>query len=189
MQAEQWFQQAEVAPLIEERTDHYLVLRELAFISIKLRGGRFEVKRRDADFGPAVFGSRVNGRLALWRKWGFAVTGEGATSPPDHHWATVDKERHLRKYSVGSAGVLSAVDPKTFPEQGCTIELTRLKVRGAEWWSVGFEAFGPDEAQLQGTLKCVAALAFDLGDHPEFRREDSFDYPEWLSIQQPACSA
>jgi hypothetical protein len=112
-------------------------------VGIKLREGKLEVKRRDIDFGFAPLGSRVTGRLALWRKWSFTVAGSDRTGAPDDDWISIEKKRRLRKYAINGITGLTAADPDTFPEHGCSVELTEMKVRNVEWWSVGLEAFGP----------------------------------------------
>jgi hypothetical protein len=42
-----------------------------------------------------------------------------------------------------------------------------LKVLDADWWSFGFEAFGPDENRLRETLEQVAMSCLDDLDHPD----------------------
>jgi len=81
-EAQHWFQRWELAPRTERRTDSYLLLPGITSVGVKLRDGKFEVKRRDADFGLTPLGSRATGRLAFWRKWSFTITGSsGATTP------------------------------------------------------------------------------------------------------------
>jgi hypothetical protein len=176
-----WIQRWELGPSEpEKREDHYLRFPDIASIGVKLREGKFEVKRRDLDLGLVALGSRVTGRLSLWRKWGFKIVDDGSNKAPDGHWITTEKKRFLRKYSKEQSGLLP-VDPKSFPARGCTVELTALRVRGAEWWSVGFEAFGPDESELRNTLTLAAEKCFNTGIYPALDRKDSFDYPEWLA--------
>lgn len=180
-EALEWINRWELAPATsEDREDHYLRLPDTVSIGVKLREGKFEVKRRDIDLGVITFGPRVTGRLALWRKWSFKVADDGGNRAPDGHWVTVGKERFLRKYSKETSGLI-AVSPKGFPARGCTVELTHLHVRGTEWWSVGFEAFSPDEGELRDTLTLAAEKCFQSEDHPTLDAEDSFDYPEWLA--------
>jgi hypothetical protein len=180
-EALEWIQQWELGPRKpEERQDHYLRFPATS-IGVKLRDGKFEVKRRDVDLGITPLGSRAIGRLALWRKWSFKVVDDGGNKAPDGDWITVEKERYLRKYVIEEAG-LKAVAPLSFSNaRGCTVELTRLQVRGGKWWSVGFEAFGPDQNQLRDTLQLVATNCFNPGNHPALSGEESFDYPEWLA--------
>ena len=183
-----WFEQGMlVAADRKIRTDHYLFLPGMASIGVKLREGKFEVKRRDADLGLAPIGSRAIGRLGLWRKWSFTIADRGGEKAPDNHWCSIEKTRLLRKYILDENGGFTSVDPaKTFSAFGCTVELTTLKVLDADWWSFGFEAFGPDENRLRETLEQVAVSCFDDLDHPDLSAENSFDYPEWIaSMSQP----
>lgn len=135
------------------RTDHYLFLPGTASIGVKLREGKFEVKRRDADFGIAPIGSGATGRLGLWRKWSFTIADKGSEKAPDGDWFSIEKKRLLRKYILENGGFRSVDPGEVFTEFGCTVELTTLKVRGVDWWSFGFEAFGPDENRLRETLE------------------------------------
>jgi hypothetical protein len=180
-EAQWWFERSGPVTNAQPRTDSYLRLPGVTSIGIKLREGRFEVKRREIDFGLALLGSRVTGRLGLWRKWSFTVSVTDPTEVPDDGWINIAKERRLRKYAIDDVTGLTAVDPDSFPERGCSVELTEMNVRDVEWWSVGFEAFGPDEARLRSTLELVATTCLDSQDHPALHAENSFDYPEWLA--------
>jgi hypothetical protein len=179
-----WIHRWELGPgKPEKRKDHYLSLPGTKDIGIKVRDDKFEVKRRDLlDLGFVSFGVRALGRPAVWRKWSFKVPDDESNKAPDSYWITVEKERHLRKYRLDDADLkANAVDPGSFPARGCTVELTQLEVRGVKWWSVGFEAFDPDESQLRNTLNTVVQHCFHSEDYPTLNGEDSFDYPEWLA--------
>jgi hypothetical protein len=180
-EAQQWFERTGPVTKAIPRTDIYLCLPGMTSIGIKLREAKFEVKRRDVDFGLVPLGSRVTGRLGLWRKWSFTVAGTERTEAPDDGWISVEKRRRLRKYAIDEIAGLTAVDPDSFPERGCSIELTEIRVRDVEWWSVGFEAFGQDEARLRSTLEVIASTCLESQDHPALHAENSLDYPEWLA--------
>jgi hypothetical protein len=181
----QWFQRGAPAPSLKPapRTDRYLLVPGVTGLGVKLREGRFEVKRRDADFGLTALASRTTGRLAVWRKWSFQVSSDVVTV--DEDWISISKERYLRKFTVQGSASIAEVDPSTYPECGCSVELTRLRAghddREADWWSVGLEALGPDPSQLRTELRVVAAHFFEREDCPSLRVEDSLDYPEWLT--------
>jgi hypothetical protein len=176
-----WFERRGSVTKAKPRIDSYLYQPGITSIGIKLREGRVEVKRRDIDFGLVPLGFRVTGRLGLWRKWSFTVVGTERTEAADDGWVSVEKERRLRKYAINDINGLTAVDPDSFPERGCSVELVELNVRDVEWWSVGFESFGPDEALLRSTLEMVATTCLESQDHPALHAENSFDYPEWLA--------
>ena len=181
VKALEWIERWELPPTTpDEREDHYLSLPDTAVIGVKLRERKLEVKRLDIDLGLVALGSRVVGRLALWRKWSFKVAEGDGDKAPDREWITVGKKRYLCKYSRSVSG-LTPVDPKSFPIRGCTLELTSLKIKGAEWWTVGFEAFGPDEDELRNTLVLVGERCFSPGGHPSLDVANSCDYPEWLA--------
>jgi hypothetical protein len=183
-----WFVQGMIVAADPKiRTDHYLFLPGVASIGMKLREGKFEVKRRDADFGLVPIGSRATGRLALWRKWSFTIAGKDGEEAPDGHWFSIEKKRLLRKYILKNGGFTSVDPATTFSEFGCTVELTTLKIRHVDWWSFGFEAFGPDENRLRETLEQVTTSCVDGLDDPGLSADNSFDYPEWIgSLNQLA---
>jgi hypothetical protein len=69
------------------------------------------------------------------------------------------------------------------PEMGCNVELTRVTVAGAVWWTLGFESFGMLPT-VENTLRAVATLL-------AARRLRGFvpglqaSYPAWL-VQLPS---
>src|SRR5579862_9351235 len=177
-----WFEQGMLVEADKKtRTDHYLFLPRIASVGVKLREGKLEVKRRVADFGIAPISSRATGRLGFWRKWSFTISDEGGEKAPDRHWLSIEKRRLLRKYVLDDSGFRSVNPGGIFEDFGCTVELTRLKVRDVDWWSFGFEAFGPDENRLRETLEQVATNCLDGLDHPSLSGENSYDYPEWIA--------
>jgi hypothetical protein len=66
-------------------------------------------------------------------------------------------------------------------ERGCGWEIAKVKVTGVEeaWWSLGFEAFGP-ESGLRDTLFPVAEYILSAGEAPSLGLDDSSGYPRWL---------
>jgi hypothetical protein len=153
----------------------------MASISVKLREDKFEVKRREADFGIAPIGSVGTGRLGFWRKWSFTVADKSGEKAPDGYWISIEKKRLLRKYILRDSGFVSVDPAKIFSADGCTVELTTLKVRDVAWWSFGLEAFGPEESRLRNTLEQVATRCLSDLNHSGLNRENSFDYPEWIA--------
>ena len=72
--------------------------------------------------------------------------------------------------------------PGLAAEPGCAVELTEVRTRGQEWWSLGFEATGPPEL-LRSELEATAALVFAeaLPGGLELGRDESRSYAQWLS--------
>jgi hypothetical protein len=178
-----WFRRSE--PALEEeppRVDHYLRRVGTDGLSVKLREGRVEVKQRQSECGIVRFHPRVAGRVGLWRKWSFGlIETRGQPLPAEAvaaHWIAVEKRRTLRRYRLDGERVMAVV-PTELPDQGCDLELTRVRVGGADWWSVGLEAHGR-ESGLKDTLLLVARHLMARTEPPSLVVEDSYGYPSWL---------
>ena len=71
------------------------------------------------------------------------------------------------------------------PGQGgelrCEVELTEVRSRGQDWWTLGFEATGPADL-LRSALESTAALVFAqaLPGGMEPGPDESRSYAEWL---------
>lgn len=183
-----WFDEAPHAPAAR-RTDRYLLLPEQDALGLKLREGRFEAKRRQHRLGVRQFSAQAWGRVEHWRKWSFSLeagpVGELAT--PDEAWLSVDKTRRLRTYGLDAEGrpvVRAPSDPE--PERGCGLELTEVEAADARWWSLGFEAFGP-ESTLGETFDAVVARVFSNPPPTALPVGSSFGYPCWF-LRLPAPS-
>ena len=179
-----WFRQvegdAEEQPC---RVDHYLRLETTEALGIKLREGRIEIKQRRHRLGLVRFHEPVAGQIEAWRKWSFALTGAvaslGGSLAPASAWIAVEKERTLLLYQVGSGERIVPLPAGSYEPYGCGLELTRIRARGAAWWSLGFEAFG-QEANLQQSLVAVARHLLASGTVPRLEAAASCGYPRWL---------
>jgi hypothetical protein len=164
------------------REDVYLVDPAQAELGIKQRGHgqTLEVKGLVGTLAPIVSGPFA-GRVELWCKW-----PSGALSLASLPQVATAKTRWLRKFAAGESGVREveldeAEEPKygePRPAIGCNVELTRVVVRGTEWWTLGFEAFGP----LHTVEKTLRRTADRLAEGaPQLRGGTPASYPEWLS--------
>ena len=66
-------------------------------------------------------------------------------------------------------------------EPRCEVELTEVRTRGQDWWTLGFEATGPADllrSALEATAALVFAQALPGGMHPG--PDESRSYAEWL---------
>jgi hypothetical protein len=64
----------------------------------------------------------------------------------------------------------------------CAVELTEIRTRGQDWWTLGFETTGPADllrSELQATAALVFAHALPGGAEPGPGQSRS--YAEWLS--------
>jgi hypothetical protein len=182
----EWFHSGTSRPEEQPpRVDYYLCLKKIDGLGIKLREGRMEVKRRQRQHGILHFHERAAGLVEHWRKWGFGLsTGGGELAHsllPTSCWLGVQKERQLRKYRVTGDDRLVPVPIGEYPERGCSVELSTLRVEGQDWWSLCFEAFG-DESLLRQALLLVVeqVLARERVPFP-LDAKASYGYPGWLA--------
>jgi hypothetical protein len=156
-------------PEVESREDAYLLSPDVGALSVKVRGGRaLEVKVFRGS--PAILDlpGRARGRMQYWQKWSFPFRplSQGGTAPDG--WRRVGKQRRTSRFAL-TAGAR------------CAAEVTELRMRHRDWWSLGLEAAGPAE-RLRAALEATAALVFTqaLPGGVELRLEDSLSYAEWL---------
>jgi hypothetical protein len=177
----EWFAAAPEAAAPPPRVDHYLRLPDDDSLGIKLREGRVEVKQRQGEKETAAFHARVTGAVAHWRKWSFplveGVSGLAEIAETPRAWLAVQKARRLRSYALDAAGEITAVSPQDPPPQGCDWELTAVRLNGRPWWTVGFEAYGPDPAAI---LHRVVAHLLAAYPPPPLTLDQSWSYPAWL---------
>ena len=171
----------------KERTDEYLRFPDCDTVGVKQRQGKLEVKALVASGRPfALASAGVTGRMDQWVKWSFAsslhaqLEAELEQAGP---WAKVVKDRFLQKYSFGS-GRLLGVLPDSRPADGCNIELTRLSVKADawDWFTLGFEAFGPSGRVIAILDQAVEQFFAAHGPAPvPLTSRDSRSYPAWLA--------
>lgn len=164
-----WFKQDELGGQLqssEEREDVYLYTPGCEHLGIKLRQGRLEVKWRQAELGIVRFGERVEGKLEKWGKWLCEDPSQESFKPENvtgqKSWVSVEKVRSQRLYD------------------SCAIELTQLRLKGNDWWSLGFETFGADASKMD-QLQTTASLVFQTYSDSQLQAQDSYAYPKWLN--------
>jgi hypothetical protein len=175
-----WFKRFPAA--VESREDIYLVDPQLRGMSVKLRHGRaLDVKVYDGTPGILEVASRARGRLESWDKWSFPCDPVSRGSADSPSWRPVHKS--IRRVSVARGRCWPGVSDggAEGEEPRCKVELTEVRVPGQAWWTVGFEATGPENL-LRGELEATAALVFTdaLPGGAELGTEDSQSYAQWL---------
>ncbi len=161
------------------RVDHYLPLFDTDALGIKLREGRVEVKQRRRSFGEAHLHEQVSGQMEHWRKWSFALAPEQGAETES--WTAVHKERWLRRYYPLDDGRLQVLPVSIYPERACDLEITNVRARGQAWWTLCFEAFGPEPA-LKALLVQVSGQILKSQPPPvPLTVEASYSYPRWLA--------
>ena len=174
-----WF--ARFPATAESRVDAYLLDPPLPGLSVKIRGGgALEVKAYRGSPGILEVPGRARGRMEAWLKWSFPVSplGPGAGGPPG--WRRVGKRRRISRLPLAS-GQIAARAPGPGGEPRCEVELTEVRTRGRDWWTLGFEATGQADL-LRSELQATAALVFaqPLPGGVEPGPGESRSYAEWL---------
>jgi hypothetical protein len=174
---------------MESREDAYLLDPQLLGVSVKIRGsGALEVKAYRGSPGILEVAGRARGRMESWQKWSFPVSPLSPGSGEAAGWRAVGKRRRIIRFSLAS-GRMVVRAPGLGQEPGCEVELTEVRTRGQDWWSLGFEATGP-ASLLRSELEATAAHVFarplpgGLAPGPDQSRS----YAEWLSQRSGADS-
>ena len=165
----------------EAREDTYLLDPHLPGLSVKVRGGgALEVKAYRGSAGSLEVAGRARGRLESWQKWSFPCLPLRHDSGGPPGWQPVRKRRRISRFTLASSPVVSPAEGLG-GERRCDVELTEVRARGREWWTLGFEAIGP-AALLRGALEAAASLVFAraLPGGVEPGPGDSRSYAEWL---------
>ncbi len=165
----------------QSREDAYLVDPQLHGLSVKVRGGlALEVKVYRGSPGILDLAGRARGRMESWQKWSFPVNSPGQASGDLPGWRPVRKRRRICRFSLASGPV--ANDGAGLGQQPrCAVELTEVSTSGQDWWTLGFEATGPEDA-LSHVLQATAARVFAqaMPGSMEPGPDASRSYMEWL---------
>ncbi len=173
----------------ESREDTYLLDPRWHGLSVKVRGGEaLEVKVYRGSPGILEVADRARGRLESWQKWSFPVSPFRRDGGDLAGWRPVRKRRRISRFPPTSGPVVARA-PGLGGEPGCTVELTEVRTRGQDWWTLGFEATGPADL-LRGELQATAALVFAqaLPGSVEPSPDESGSYAEWLG-QSPVADS
>jgi hypothetical protein len=174
---------------VESREDRYLLDPQLRGLSVKVRGGgALEVKVYRGSPGILEVPGRARGRLESWQKWSFPCGPLSLDNVDPAGWRPVSKRRRISRFALAS-GRIVARPQGLGGEPGCEVELTAVRTRGQDWWTLGFEATGPADL-LRGELEATAALVFAqvLPGGVAPGPDDSRSYAGWLSRRPGADS-
>jgi hypothetical protein len=173
----------------ESREDTYLLDPRLPGVSVKIRGGgALEVKVYRASPGILELAERARGRMESWQKWSFPVSPLSPGCGEPAGWQPVSKRRRVSRFSLASGRIVVRA-PGLGQGPGCEVELTEVRSRGRDWWTLGFEATGP-ASLLRSALEATAAHVFarPLPGGLEPGPDQSRSYAEWLSQRSGADS-
>ena len=182
-----WF--ARFPARVESREDTYLLDPQLRGLSVKIRGGgALEVKAYRGSPGILEVTGRARGRMESWQKWSFPFTPPSRDSSDPAGWRPVRKKRRISRFSLAN-GRIGTRSPGLVREPRCEVELTEVRTRGQDWWTLGFEATGSDHL-LRSELEATAALVFaqPLPGGMEPGPDESRSYAQWLGQQLGARS-
>ena len=165
----------------EAREDTYLLDPHLPGLSVKVRGGgALEVKVYRGSPGILEVAGRARGRIQSWQKWSFPFSPLSQDSGDPAGWRPVSKRRRISRFSLASGPVVARV-AGLGDEPRCEVELTEVRTRGQNWWTLGLETTGPADL-LRSELQATAALLFDQalpgGAQPGL--DQSRSYAQWL---------
>jgi hypothetical protein len=159
---------------------------------VKIRGGRaLEVKAYRGSLGMLEVAGRARGRMESWQKWSFPFRPLSPPTPGNAGpagWRPVRKRRRISRFSSASGQIVTG-GPGLSAAPGCTVELTEVRTRGQDWWTLGFEATGPADllrSELQATAALVFGQALPGGVQPG--PDDSQSYAQWLGQRPDAGS-
>ena len=165
----------------QSREDTYLVDPQLRGLSVKVRGGvALEVKVYCGSPGILNLAGHAHGRMESWQKWTFPVSPLGQDSGDLPGWRLVRKRRRISRFSLASRPIaIQATGLGQEPQ--CAVELTEIVTPGQDWWTLGFEATGPEDA-LPSVLETTAALVFAqaMPGSVQPGPDESGSYIDWL---------
>ena len=169
----EWFETGGRVRNEAERTDQYLVLPGCATTSVKLRGGRFEVKAQTEPPVPVHLPNACSGLRDAWVKWSSARIDidnlRDQIATPEDEWISVSKSRRLRLISLEATEPVEVAPDHGWLSGGCQVELTVVRAwtrpqdrsRALPWWSLSFEAFGSEEAMRDGLDRVARNIVKD----------------------------
>ena len=168
----------------ESREDAYLVDPQLRGLSVKVRGGgALEVKVYRGSRGILQVPGRAQGTSASLAEVVLSLRPARPGQRGSRQLAAKTSTRKRRRNSRFSrvSGQAAARAPVPGGEPWCEVELTEVRTRGQDWWTLGFEATGPADL-LHGELQAAAALVFaqPLPASVEPGPDHSRSYAEWL---------
>jgi hypothetical protein len=175
---EKWFRQ-NGKKFKNEWSEHdcYLSLEGSQSLSLKIREKRVEIKQR-THHESFTFGNTHQGYLEHWIKWEKPLHDKSdAAHIFQERLIEVKKERLLLFFSVQNNAVKFS---KAKPEEGCQIELSKVKLLNKAFTSLAFEAFGSAQ-NLKRYLMATSAFAFSSFEISALPLRESMNYPMMIS--------
>ncbi len=181
-----WFEQIpSEEEIIEQpiRVDKYLWTKPQEGVGVKVREGRVEVKQRTGEPRTVQMGEQVCGVIELWEKRQ-VVDADLDELAEVGKWVPVEKKRRLRHFYGKGAAIAKQFLAKHRPEAvlppDCHLEITAVRLAGAAWWTLGFEAEGT-EVVVEEKLLPIVEKVFETAPPMALDVSASFGYPQWLA--------
>ncbi len=163
------------------RSDFYLKMTEESNLGIKIREGRFEIKRLTSNLG--ILSSKgAEGIADTWRKWSLKADDKeeiDIIAEDTGQWIEIEKKRMMQKFRTDESGRLIPQVVSFLPSSGIGVELSRVFFRSQKYWTFGMEAFGM-ENEIFDLLKRCFNHCFSKKPPTALTLDHSFSYPEWL---------
>ncbi|MGA8855351.1 MAG: hypothetical protein WB492_14350 [Christiangramia sp.] len=164
----------------EPRTDYYLPLKDQEDLGIKLREGNIEIKQRMSRSEKEKLVKRVKGYFEHYIKWSFTSTEEDIliqeiNEEEKYKWLAVRKERIGYKLKENQNGSIIRIKMDEYPDYGCQVEYTRLKIKDELWYTLALEWFGDKELQFD------LSILNQMLDQNQLKAKNSMGYAEFLN--------
>ena len=144
-----WF--ARFPATTESREDSYLLDPHLPGLSVKVRAGRaLDVKAYRGSPGTLQVPGRARGRMQAWQKWSFPCSPPRPDIGDPPGWQPVRKTQRISRFPLAS-GPTAARGPGPGQQPRCAVELTEIRTRGQDWWTLGFGDDRPRRSAPQRT--------------------------------------
>lgn len=181
------------------RADIYLWQAGLRSHSVKIREGKLEVKILQADRGAIAVGATNSGNSNDWVKYSFGLKetdeenqallrqfSQSTTAAKEILWLRVEKERLLIKFSLDPPeNNLTVIPEEAWPAEGCSVELTKIKINRREYYTFGLEAFSKTQHEKQNLERVLNQIIPAL-NVTNLHHHLSHSYPSFLATLYPA---
>ena len=187
------------------RQDYYMNLPGISTLGLKIREpkigklsskleSKIEAKVLVQDLGTATFLNSNSGKINRWTKFSFdllpeektmmniinALSGSTSIHALDYKnfWIRIDKNRLLLTYDNKKKEIVDNRIQKI--DEGCGIELTKMKVRDHIYYSFGLEAFSSSENDKDNLFETLGYL-FNQTMLSDLPVNQSLSYPEFIN--------
>jgi hypothetical protein len=166
-----------------KRTDFYLNHFFKGTLGIKLRGEELEIKEKVSEVNQHEWNNL--GKIEIYNKLEFNPASKDPISlKMDQHkkyekWVALQKKRKLLK--IDTMDSIKIYPGKRIINDGCSVEITRLKLKGKKWWTFCIEAYAKEKNiynNMDGVVKYISETFRDL--QHIVKPNLSMGYPSWL---------